>query len=119
LGEEPLLQEKDGKIFNPGIANVVHKMDYALGTNYFVNFIISKYCKYSVIFLHCRVVYSTFRELEPCEVKVSRTVLRGQGRGNPPELPDKKTHTNDEGTEKVPLEIREKYRVKKISIKSK
>ncbi|WP_449424861.1 hypothetical protein, partial [Perlabentimonas gracilis] len=31
---------------------------------------------------------SAFRELEPYEVKVSRTVLRGQGRSNPPALPD-------------------------------
>ena len=29
-------------------------------------------------------------ELEPYESKGSRTVLRGQGRSNPPELPDKK-----------------------------
>jgi len=35
------------------------------------------------------VVYSAFRELEPYDGKLSSTVLRGQGRGNPPELPDK------------------------------
>ena len=32
---------------------------------------------------------STFRELEPYDGKLSSTVLRGQGRSNPPELPDK------------------------------
>ena len=34
------------------------------------------------------MVYSAFRELEPYDGKLSSTVLRGQGRGNPPELPD-------------------------------
>ena len=63
--------------------------DCAPETEKSVNFIISKYCKDNVIFLHCRVVNSAFGELEPYEVKVSRTVLRGQGRSNPPELPDK------------------------------
>jgi hypothetical protein len=62
--------------------------DCAPETEKSVNFIISKYCKDNVIFLHCRVVNSAFRELEPYEVKVSRTVLRGQRRSNPPELPD-------------------------------
>ena len=33
---------------------------------------------------------TAFGEPEPYESKGSSTVLRGQGRGNPPELPDKK-----------------------------
>ena len=37
---------------------------------------------------YCRVVYSTLRLLEPYDGKLSRTVLRGQRRSNPPELPD-------------------------------
>ena len=40
-------------------------------------------------FVYCRVDKSTFREPEPCELKGSSTVLRGQGRSNPPALPDK------------------------------
>ena len=38
---------------------------------------------------YCRVVYSAFREPEPDESKGSSPVLRGQGRRNPPALPDK------------------------------
>ena len=41
------------------------------------------------IFVYYRVVYSTFRKPEPDESKGSSPVLRGQGRGNPPELPTK------------------------------
>jgi len=35
-----------------------------------------------------RTANAVFRVLEPYEGKPSRTVLRGQGRGNPPALPD-------------------------------
>jgi len=35
------------------------------------------------------VVYSAFRELEPYEVKVSRTVLREERGSDAPFLPDK------------------------------
>lgn len=40
------------------------------------------------------MVYSAFREPEPYESKGSSTVLRGQGRGNPPALPDKDRYNN-------------------------
>ncbi|MDQ0245218.1 hypothetical protein J2S09_002794 [Bacillus fengqiuensis] len=30
--------------------------------------------------------------LEPCAVKVARTVLRGEGNGNIPDLPDRLNH---------------------------
>ena len=48
---------------------------------------------------------STFREPEPCESKGSSTVLRGQGRSNPPELPDKKEMTEDKLKEKYMIAI--------------
>ena len=37
---------------------------------------------------YCRVLKRTLSMLEPYEVKVSRTVLRGLGAGNSPRLPD-------------------------------
>jgi hypothetical protein len=36
--------------------------------------------------LYCRVTLVTFRVLEPYAVKVARTVLRRERRGNPPDL---------------------------------
>jgi hypothetical protein len=39
---------------------------------------------------NCRVFSYTLSMLEPYEVKVSRTVLRGLGTGNSPRLPDTK-----------------------------
>ena len=42
-------------------------------------------------FVNCRVDQSTFKEPEPDELKGSSPVLRGQGRSNPPELPDIKS----------------------------
>jgi len=39
--------------------------------------------------VYYRVDETTLREPEPCESKGSSTVLRGQGRSNPPALPDK------------------------------
>ncbi len=38
--------------------------------------------------LYCRVTSVTFRVLEPYAVKVARTVLRRERRGNPPDLSD-------------------------------
>jgi len=42
------------------------------------------------------VVYSALIKPEPYEVKVSSTVLKGQGRSNPPELPNKTNATHYE-----------------------
>ena len=39
-------------------------------------------------FVNCRGNETAFREPEPDESKGSHTVLRGQVRSNPPELPD-------------------------------
>ena len=36
--------------------------------------------------LYCQVTMVTFRVLEPYAVKVARTVLRRERRGNPPDL---------------------------------
>jgi len=46
-------------------------------------------CTTQILALYCCVLDErAFEMLEPCAVKVARTVLRGGGRSNPVSLPD-------------------------------